>query len=62
MQINTADGWKQLQPRTIVAGSERDERYRGQLPSLQVMTYLRWLETEIAKQRAARLQTHAQAA
>jgi hypothetical protein len=58
----TTLGWKQLQPRNSIAPLARDERYRGQLPSPQMLAYLRWLETEIVKQREARMQTHAQAA
>ena len=62
MHIMTAQGWKPLQPRSIVAPLMRDSRYRGRLPSPQMLAYLHWLETEIVKQREARLQTHAQAA
>ena len=58
----TKDGWKPLQPRTAVAMVTRDDRYRGRLPIPQLLAILRWLETETAKQRAARLQTHALAA
>jgi hypothetical protein len=62
VHIKTDQGWKQLQPRNLVPATPNEGRYRGQLPSPQVVAYLRWLETEIIKQRAARLQTHAQAA
>ncbi len=62
MHIMTDHGWKQLQPRDSVPAPQRDEGYRGRLPSPQMLAYLRWLEIEILKQRGARLQTHAEAA
>jgi hypothetical protein len=51
MYIMTAKGWHQLQPKNITWAPKDDVRYRGPLPSVQCLSFIR--RTELAHEEWA---------